>query len=910
MTISGFSSAVCGLQASQVSLSAIGFNIAASGSFGVKGVDVYTLPVYNNSGSGAGVMYSTRNNIDSPGSPISTGIQTNALINGRGMFVVLGQDGKTYFTRAGDFYVSKDDTLINGNGFALMGWPLDNNGHLPQTNSLITSLKKINIQGAIASASATDTVSTVLRLNSGQEVAGDQRAVFSFDNIDANSPNNFNIKGVDVIYPSTYNSLTVGEGMTLKVDGTLYTFTYGGFAQTLTLPRNGTELVANGTTSLATDSLVIAVDGFDHIPFTRGNGSTNIEIMQNLVDQMNGTGGPYSLTARIVDDGANISILVAPINASYSMSFSGQNAFRDAIGLNDSRNTADASNTFRFASLDNLRDYINTIPGMNAVVSDGSNAHLSIVSSNSAFVNNYNPLGQGSNFLREFGVKDGYFESQYNPYDETRNMAGGAFYAHYTRDFAVYDSMGNQHNFLMRYLKVDSNKWAVEIHALNPADVSIYGRTDGLLMAGYVEFDGYGNLTAIESVQQSSKNAVYVNPSMPIGATDGQVLEIKVGSTEYSFEYNTCNSLSAPISGIGTELTAAGSGGVATDTLNIAVNGHIMTFTRGNGSTNLDVLNDLAAQINLTSGQYKLNASVIDNGGGNYKLSITPADPRVSVSFSSTDPSLATALSYSDVVANNNRFTTLFELANRINTTSGIDAITASVVPTNASETQYTISIVPSTPGSYMVFSGDTNAINYPLGNGSIDTIANALGLSDTSASTAVANLTDHMIVNWSGEFGAAPNRIGFNFGDIGTQNGLSQVASEFSVVSLNQNGVSIGALTSLSIDEAGDIVANFSNSKSRSIYKIAIADFGDINKLTPVTGSVFDFSSDAGELNLKQAGTEGVGTIQSKACEAGNIDSTEQLSRISGYMFVYQASASMLSTYSKMNDYLLQIIT
>jgi len=125
-------------------------------------------------------------------------------------------------------------------------------------------------------------------------------------------------------------------------------------------------------------------------------------------------------------------------------------------------------------------------------------------------------------------------------------------------------------------------------------------------------------------------------------------------------------------------------------------------------------------------------------------------------------------------------------------------------------------------------------------------------------------------------------------------------------VKKLVQNGVSIGELIDLQIDEQGDVIANFSNGKSRKLYKVALAHFKDVNGLPPKSGTVFIVSNQSGDINLKEAGKEGAGTISSGVCESSNVDITEELAKSTIFLLRYQASAKLLNVHATMLDELI----
>lgn len=913
MAISAFISGVSSLQTANAEIDTVSANIAASSGVGFKCIVTHNHGLYNGSGgasssrsAGAGVTYKNSLTIDQAGASVRTNIATNVMIDGRGMFVVTDATNAKLYTRAGDFSINKNNEFENSTGYIAMGWPLNNDEELPDNKSMLESLQRIRIEGAIAEAAATTKVNVSILLNSSEEVAGMQKLSIGIADGSVNSPNNVNITSEDILYPNDYNSLTPGEGLTLKVSDKIYHLVYGGFAKTLSVPRAGTDLASNGTTKLATDQLSMSVEGFTHMPFTRGTGTSNLEVLNNLASQMNSTSGVYGITARVIDDGTNVSLLIAPNNANFATSFSGTAAFKSALGISDSSNVLADKTGYRFASMSNIKDILNDMPGVKATVTNDN--RLNIVSDNAVYLENYNPIGYNSNFLREFGLTAGYLPTSYNPYDPLNNMAGGGFNANYTRDFIVYDAMGNAHNCLMRFLKTNTNKWATEVHVIDTSSVTIPGRTDGLLMAGYLEFDGQGNLYNITAIGEPSISNKAVPADTALGATEGQTLSISIGTSNYTYTYSNATAQSAAITGSGLELTSAGSGGTSTDTLDITVNGSIYSFQRGSGATNKEVLDDLASQINQTVGLNALRASVVQSAPGVYRLDVTALDKSKSVAFSSTSGTpaadLTATLIYTDITADANRFSTLNELAERINRTSGIEALNASVIPTDSTGTSYKISINPVNNGYYMNFGGSVEVIGVPLGNGEAMTIESALGLRSTSAQSQIASLNDSMTINWSQAIGAIANNISFGWGNIGKQDGLGQVAKDYSVRKLDQNGVSIGELVDLQVTEKGEVVANFSNSTSRRLYKMAIADVANINGLSPKrSGSVFSVADASGIINLKEAGKEGAGMIVSNVYEGANVDITSELSKIPSITLRFQGSVKVMGTVASLMD-------
>jgi flagellar hook protein FlgE len=57
----------------------------------------------------------------------ATGSPTDLALQGKGLFIVQNADGKSFYSRDGQFSLDKDGNLINPSGFVVQGFPLDEN---------------------------------------------------------------------------------------------------------------------------------------------------------------------------------------------------------------------------------------------------------------------------------------------------------------------------------------------------------------------------------------------------------------------------------------------------------------------------------------------------------------------------------------------------------------------------------------------------------------------------------------------------------------------------------------------------------------------------------------------------------------------------------------------------------------
>ena len=142
--------AVSGLNAQSQSLGNISDNIANSQTVGYKKVDtrfqdLITISTKNLNLPG-GVVASPYYANALQGSINQTQSATNLAISGSGFFVVSRPTSQTgtqttfsalpYYTRAGDFEVNRDGYIVNGGGYYLNGWAVDQTSGVPDTGSL------------------------------------------------------------------------------------------------------------------------------------------------------------------------------------------------------------------------------------------------------------------------------------------------------------------------------------------------------------------------------------------------------------------------------------------------------------------------------------------------------------------------------------------------------------------------------------------------------------------------------------------------------------------------------------------------------------------------------------------------------------------------------------------------------
>ena len=162
--------------------------------------------------------------------------------------------------------------------------------------------------------------------------------------------------------------------------------------------------------------------------------------------------------------------------------------------------------------------------------------------------------------------------------------------------------------------------------------------------------------------------------------------------------------------------------------------------------------------------------------------------------------------------------------------------------------------------------------------------------------------------VRWAVADGADPSALTFDFGEIGSVDGISQFASPTNIAFVNQNGAEVGELSAVSIDAEGYVLASFTNGEERRLYRLPIATFANPAALDPRSGNVFAQTDASGEFNLREAGAGGAGVVAPSALEAANVDLAEEFTKMIVTQRAYSANAKIINTTDQMLDELIRM--
>jgi flagellar hook protein FlgE len=125
----------------------------------------------------------------------------------------------------------------------------------------------------------------------------------------------------------------------------------------------------------------------------------------------------------------------------------------------------------------------------------------------------------------------------------------------------------------------------------------------------------------------------------------------------------------------------------------------------------------------------------------------------------------------------------------------------------------------------------------------------------------------------------------------------VTQFGTAFAVSNLTQDGYTAGELTGLNIGESGAITANYSNGQTQIAGKIALADFRNIQGLSPLGGNAWAATNESGLAVQGSPGLGKFGILRSGALEESNVDLTAELVNMMTAQRSYQANAQTIKT-------------
>lgn len=947
---------VSGLRAQSSKIGTISDNIANVNTIGYKqATATFQTMVVNESGGGlyqtGGVRGGTSLNISKQGLLQSTESATDIAISGGGFFVVRGAANAAtgdsaatpYYTRAGSFTQDALGNFKNTQGFFLQGWPLDREGRLPgEVGNLNTtsftnfdSLETVNVESASGVARSTSQISLGANLRASQVVYPGQAVTLRPD---SNTVNNNNQPADSIIVGSEFglngpvsaNGTRRGDRFEVTTgNGLEFEYEYGGFTigRQVTAGSNNygdgalnnkalRSLEATANISFPNASSIditipnhglisgdtIDLTGFNTAlgpaptPITQLNATHTVtRVDENTVritpQTAHGTLAPYPSAPAVADDfTANVrvfegNILDATSTTGTFLSQTGVSGFTTesltftinnvSSGTKTFRYTTTAPNTLNgeFNNMASLATAINAVTGLTARVVEGrlvvgaEDASEAVTFSNGDAVGTASSRGidwVGELDMRDIDVGNRRFSS----------LAGLA--AIVESDEGVSAIVNNPLSAATIDIRVDDPLDTITLNEMAGLPLNVTPGSNIGLTAG--------THTQGSTIQMSIDDGV-----LAAGLAAGDFVYI-TGMT------NGVGGLPGALPNGGPFEVASVAGSVITFNLVLPQDA---TVTAGPFASAANMRVSVAGETNHGSLLAQLGA--VSSLNGTSYSSTTPAQRTTGVLGPQYDPSgaIGANMASGDITAQFSRNVRIYDSLG-----SGHD-VRFSFIKIATNTWAVEAHVIPDSDVSTALVDGQIATGNIVF-NG------------DGTLRSVTSSLLNPLTINWRN--GAEPSTVTLDLGTagqpfgtpgattIGQSNGLSQFDSAYNVNFANQNGAPVGQLVSVAITQDGIVVASYSNGETQELYKLPLADFANPDGLGAISGNVFAQTRESGEVNLREAGTNGTGTIVSAALEASNVDLAEQLTDMIVAQRAYQANTRVIRTTDELLEQLNQI--
>lgn len=162
-----------------------------------------------------------------------------------------------------------------------------------------------------------------------------------------------------------------------------------------------------------------------------------------------------------------------------------------------------------------------------------------------------------------------------------------------------------------------------------------------------------------------------------------------------------------------------------------------------------------------------------------------------------------------------------------------------------------------------------------------------------------------------SGEIALPPQALGGGVDDLELTldlGELTQYGGGFSVDALRQDGFATGRMTGLEVTKEGIVQARFTNGQASPLGQVALTSFANPEGLSKLGDTAWAESFNSGPAVRGVAGSGDLGSIESGALEASNVDLTKELVNMITAQRTFQANAQMITTNDQVTQTVLNI--
>lgn len=538
-------------------------------------------------------------------------------------------------------------------------------------------------------------------------------------------------------------------------------------------------------------------------------------------------------------------------------------------------------------------------------------------------------------------------------YDPTNAAAGGKRKV----SALIYDSLGNASNMSLEYTKTSSNGWSMGASVPSGASsVTLYGgrettgdtSQDVYYAAGQLEFtkipENGSSIAITDAGTGTTYNFIFTNGTATIppdtGNTKNIAVDISSGiitTSDFTKAFETAiknnmpsaNRFTADGSTIqivqsvaGAELTIDASKTLACvqSASNPAQDTGIPTGVFTIQAIDNDIKNTARIDFNSDKAADYLNKTIVldgktyhfvntdtadDPGAGDYYVNIADA-------ISGGDVDVAKMMSIFGAKLN----TTATEPSRFVISGSSLEILPSSTggditIDTTGLGTAISGVVRDSVTNSWKSIQNTTATLanQFTVNGTEVEQGAVVPAVRFNADGTPKYFYVDEMAIEWANgaqNMDGDPDngtRITLDMGNVGTNDGLTNLSGDFLTNYINQDGAKFGSYTGVSISEDGVVTALFDNGETRPIAILPLATFANADGMEALTGNTWIETDASGQAMLRQAGTNGAGEITAYSVESSNVDLATEFSNMIVTQRAYSAATKIITTADEMLD-------
>jgi flagellar hook protein FlgE len=227
------------------------------------------------------------------------------------------------------------------------------------------------------------------------------------------------------------------------------------------------------------------------------------------------------------------------------------------------------------------------------------------------------------------------------------------------------------------------------------------------------------------------------------------------------------------------------------------------------------------------------------------------------------------------------------EYFNNLGSSETIEATFTPVIPATGSSNQWTMTLRDSASSAVV----GEYTLTFDTAAGSGGTLLSVTGISGGAYDAATGTIP----VTVPGGV------ITLTIGRLGATDGMTQLSNTFAPVAVSKNGSPVASVSSVQIDERGDVYAIYDQGFTRRIYRIPLVDVPNVNGLTAGSGQTYQISLESGPMFLWDAGTGPTGSVVGFAREESATDVAAELTQLITTQRAYSSNAKVIQTVDEM---------